>query len=160
MDEVRKTIECSIVPIGFSKPPLDWGTSSRGKLSADEWNVICTVYLPIVLIRIWGYTSGDATARFRSMLHSFLDLVKAVEMANNRQVSDAHAKSYEMHLKRYLSATKVLFPDFSLKPTHHIAMHFGEFMRSMGPSHVYRAQAFERLNYLMQSQNTNQKFGE
>jgi len=36
----------------------NWGTAERGKLSTDQWRLVCTVHLPIMLIRLWGHITG------------------------------------------------------------------------------------------------------
>lgn len=93
------------------------------------------------------------------MLENFLDMVKAIDTAHNRTISAAHADSYKHHAFCYLQTTRNLYKDFKMKPIHHISLHLGEFMRRMGPVHSYRVPAFERLNFLMQRENTNLKSG-
>jgi hypothetical protein len=46
------------LPSWVTDVPHNWGTATRGKLSANNWRVICTMHLPITLIRLWG--SNDA----------------------------------------------------------------------------------------------------
>ncbi len=145
-------MENCILPPSVIRPPLDWGTARRGKLSADQWRVICTVHLPITLIRLWG---SSLLTRRRQMLENYVDLYKAMETTQNRVISDDHVDSYEFHIMQYLTGVSHLYKDFSMKPIHHMSQHLGEFMRQMGPVHAYRVPAFERLNYLMQRENTN-----
>jgi hypothetical protein len=59
----------------------------------------------------------------------------------------------------YLENFKDLYKTLWLVPSHHIALHLGEFLCSFGPVHAWRAFTFERYNYLLQHENTNRKFG-
>ena len=173
MDEVRLDQQSSRYPLGLDKPPLNWGTSQHGKLSADQWGVVATVSLVITLVRCWGYNADlpvslsaaesakELTLRQRKlcMLYNFTDLVKASLMAHNRVTSQQHADSYSYHNHRFFQKALALYPAFQIKPAGHISMHFAEFLRSLGPSHAYKVPGFERMNFEMQSTKTNRKLG-
>jgi hypothetical protein len=66
------------LPSWISPAPHNWGTPTRGKLSADNWRVVCTIHLPITLIWLWR----DETGRKRQLLENFMDLVTAVRLAS------------------------------------------------------------------------------
>ena len=36
----------------------NWGMVEWGKLSTDQWHIVCTVHLPITLICLWGHIAG------------------------------------------------------------------------------------------------------
>lgn len=173
MAESRLDIERAILPMNVSRPPVNWGTPSRGKLSANEWDILCLYFLPITLIRIWGYNTQKAAAgtdkgnaeayridRFKVILHNYIDLVKAMLMVVNRISSDAHAASYRDHIRRHLQTLQKLFGHFHVKPVNHIAQHFDHFLSFMGPSYAYHVPGFERINFLLQNTNTNRKHGD
>ncbi|KAK0440683.1 uncharacterized protein EV420DRAFT_1247741, partial [Desarmillaria tabescens] len=160
MEAVYEDMKKTRLPLWVSRAPKDWGTPSRGKLTADQWKVICTVHLVITLIRIWGTPSSPESLRFSRMLTNFLDMVKAVSILNLRVTSHMHIQRYNFFAKRYVGVMKTLYKDVAVKPIHHMALHAGEFLRVFGPVHAYRTLAFERLNHTMQQQNTNSKFGE
>ncbi len=149
-------MENSILPLSLIRAPLDWGTTCRGKLSTDQWRVICTIHLPITLVRLWG---PSPVTRQQQMIENFMDLYKAMEIAQNCIISKDHITSYDTHIVQYLKGVNHLYRDFAMKPIHHMAQHLREFMLRMGPVHAYRIPAFERLNYLMQQENTNLKIG-
>ncbi len=155
MEEVRKDMQNCVLPSSLHAALLDWGMPRRGKLSTDQWKMICSIHLPITLICLWGPDLGCR----RAMLENYLDLVKAIETAHNRTVSVSHADSYDFHVHWYLKMARKLYKDFKMKPVHHMSLHLGDFMRRMGPVHSYRVPAFERLNFLMQQKNTNMKSG-
>ncbi|KAL0566516.1 hypothetical protein V5O48_015500 [Marasmius crinis-equi] len=180
MDEIRKDMQRSVLPTALNRAPLNWGTAGRGKLSGEQWHVLGIVHLPVTLIRIWGFTRSppkpsddssamehqqykrelDSQARFQMMLYNYIDLVKAVTLANNRTTSRAHADSYDFHLFRYFSGADRLYRALQSKPIQHVSGHFGEFLSELGPAHAYQTSGFERVNHQLQQIKTNGKVGQ
>lgn len=165
MSAVHTDMKKTELPSWISPAPHDWGSTKRGKLSADHWRSICTVHLPITLIRLWGARDSDVEAdatrtREKEMLDNFMDLVIAVQIASLRHTTPELIKQYEYHAHRYLAQLKTLFKDQALKPNLHALMHIADFMELMGPSHSHNASAFERFIHYMQETGTNMKFGE
>ena len=144
------------LPSWMSPAPRNWGTTARGKLSADQWKVIATVHLPITLMRLWG---APQEGRYFLILCNFMDLSAAVQLTNQRIITEKHIMDYEQLIERYLSGIVVLFKDIPLQPIHHVSMHAGEFLRLFGPSHSVRTPGFERFNEKLGLQNTNRKSG-
>jgi hypothetical protein len=140
----------------MSPAPRNWGTATRGKLTADQWKVVATVHLPVTLIRLWG-TKED---RHFLMLCNFMDLSAAIQLANQRVITPKHIDDYEFLILRYLQGMKILFKDASIQPIHHVSMHAGDFLRLFGPAHSVRTPGFERFNEKLGMQNTNMKSGE
>jgi hypothetical protein len=144
------------LPSWMSPAPRNWGTATRGKLTADQWKVVATVHLPVTLIRLWG-TKED---RHFLMLCNFMDLSAAIQLANQRVITPKHIDDYEFLILRYLQGMKILFKDASIQPIHHVSMHAGDFLRLFGPAHSVRTPGFERFNEKLGMQNTNMKSGE
>ncbi|KAK0489827.1 hypothetical protein EDD18DRAFT_1080918 [Armillaria luteobubalina] len=119
IEEIQKDMENSVLLLSLIRAPLDWGTMCRGKLSVDQWRIICTIHLPIMLVRLWGLSL---------MVKNFMDLYKAMETAQNCIISKEHVTSYENHIVKYLKGVNHLYKDFTMKPIHHMAQHLGEFM--------------------------------
>ena len=179
MEQVRQDQQLSKYPLGLNRPPLHWGTTQHGKLSADQWGVVASVSLVVTLVRCWGYSSDtpptshstptllsvkeakEESARQRKlcMLYNFIDLVKASLMAHNRITSERHANSYRHYIRRFFKNVSILYPHFAVRPSGHISLHFDEFLRTLGPSHSYKVPGFERMNFEMQSTKTNRKLG-
>ena len=107
----------------MSPAPRNWGTATRGKLTADQWKVVATVHLPITLVRLWGEEKG----RKFLLLCNFMDLTAAIQLANQRVITEKHITDYERLILRYLRGVKVLFKDTRLQPIHHVSLHAGEF---------------------------------
>lgn len=143
------------LPSWVSPAPPNWGTAKRGKLSADQWRVICTVHLPITLIRLWGLGSD----REKDLLVHFMDLVNAVRIANLRVSSQTQVEAYNFHILRYVSNIERYYPDTHLLPTHHVALHIGDGIELFGPVHARSTPFFERYINFLHRVNTNQKLG-
>ena len=143
------------LPSWMSPAPPNWGTAARGKLTADQWMVVCTVHLPITLIRVWG----KLTDRRFALLCNFMDLTSAVQLADQRVISGQIIADSEMLMARYLNTMKALFKDAKIQPIHHVALHAGDFLRLYGPNHSVRAFGGERYLKVLGLQNVNNKSG-
>ena len=143
------------LPSWMSPAPRNWGTAARGKLMADQWKVIATVHLPITLIHLWGMKEG----RYFLLLCNFMDLSAAVQLANQRIITQEHIDDYERLILRYLQGIKVMFKDTPFQPIHHVSLHAGAFLKLFGPTHSVRTPGFERFNERLGLQNTNMKSG-
>ena len=155
MQAVWEDMKRTQLPTWVHAAPFNWGTAERGKLSADQWRVVCTIHLPITLIRLWGTKTG----RKKEMLNHFMDLVSAVQIANMRISSQNQIKAYSQLILHYATRCSTLFPDVSLKPTLHAAIHIGDMLDRFGPLHSISAPFYERYINFFHRLNTNQKIG-
>ncbi len=85
MEAVQADMALTELPSWITKAPLNWGTVAQGKLSANNWRVICTIHLPITLIRLWR--GDDLPDNQKAMLENFMDLVHAVQITNLCSIS-------------------------------------------------------------------------
>lgn len=95
----------------------------------------------------------------QSWISNFLDLVTAVEIGSMLITSEEHIKIHEDAIISYLQSLKDLYKEACIIPNHHLALHIADFLRLFGPVHAWRMFTLERYNYMLQSLNTNQKFG-
>ncbi|KAJ7094909.1 hypothetical protein C8R43DRAFT_1141777 [Mycena crocata] len=146
----------TILPSWVAAAPKNWGTAKRGKLSADHWRTIFTIHLPITLIWLWR----DETGRKRDMLFNLTHLVVAILAANFKSTNDDLAEVYDTAYVEYMIGVAELFKENTITPSQHSAFHIGENLRDFGPQHSRGAQFYERYIHILQSQNTNSKFGE
>ena len=155
MNAVWADMKLTQLPSWISPAPPNWGTAKRGKLSADNWRVICTIHLPITLIRLWGREQG----RKQQLLQNFMDLVSAVRIANMHVSSKNQIDAYNTYIFRYIAGLKELYPDESIAPTHHTALHLGDIQSLFGPVHSHTASFYERYINFFHRLNTNKKIG-
>lgn len=141
------------LPSRISPVPRGVGSPSSGKLTADQWRTFCTIHLVVSLVRLWG--NGQPDARQSQMLVNFLHLVSFTNLLHMRCITSEHVRSIAEENMAYLQGLRTLYPEFSLVPKHHMALHFPEMLRDFGPVHAWRTFAFERLNQLFQNVLTN-----
>lgn len=155
MEAVWADMALTQLPTWLTAAPCDWGTKERGKLSADQWRVICLIHLPITLIRLWS----NGTVREEAMLRNFMDLVNAVQIAHMRATSQPQIDAYNQLMFRYVAGLKNLFPDVKLRPNHHVALHIGDMLNLFGPTNSHNASFYERYIKFLHRININQKIG-
>jgi hypothetical protein len=149
--DMRKTV----LPSWVGRAPKNWGTAKRGKLSADHWRAVFTIHLPITLIWLWR----DETGRKRQLLDNMVNLHLAILAANLKSSNAQQADEYDGFILNYVIGIGELFRENNILPSHHSAMHIGDELRQFGPIHPRSAQFYERYIHLLQSLNTNLKFG-
>ncbi|GAW07262.1 hypothetical protein LENED_009240 [Lentinula edodes] len=127
----------TILPTWIQAPPPKWGTIAAGKLSADEYKVICSISLVVTLIRVWGYENAEGveSRRFK-MLQNYVDLVHAIHVLFLRETSQKSRAYYKSHMLRYLRTVLDLYPDITLKSNHHLAIHIITDLENLGPGHA------------------------
>ena len=156
MEAVWNNMKTALLPSWISPAPHNWGTTKRGKLSADNWRVVCTIHLVVTLIWLWR----DETGRKRQLLENFMDLVTAVRLANMWLSSPDQPDAYDEHIFRYVQALPSLFPHRSLRPVHHAALHIGDGLQRFGPVHSHTASHYERHIAFLHRITINNKVGE
>jgi hypothetical protein len=144
------------MPSWVSRAPSDWGKTSRGKLSADQWGVISSVHLPLTLILLWGISGSDYEL---SMLDNFMDLVQAIEIADLHAISSNQVSELETFIHRYLEKYMDLYKDAKIKPIHHAAKHYPSTLTAFGPSPGHSGQYYERHINHLHHLDTNMKRG-
>ena len=93
------------------------------------------------------------------MLRNFLDLVEAIEILGLLEINETRIAEADALIKRYLNEAKELYKGAPMQPNHHMLLHLSVFLMLFGPVHSWRAFAFERFNYMLQTLNTNLNFG-
>ena len=103
-----------ITPSWLTSVPSNLGSASHGKLKADQWRVLGSVYFPISLICLWWSAEprNARSVRCRKILDITISLLSAVSIATSRVTSPQHADLYLQHIQAYLTGIKELFPDF------------------------------------------------
>jgi hypothetical protein len=155
MTAIWKDMDRTRLPTWITPVPRDWGTTRRGKLSADNWRIICCIHLPITLIRLFGASEG----RRGALLDNFMRLVSAVRIATMRTSSQAQIDAYNSHILAYSEGVLELFPDYSVLPSHPAALHIGDILSRFGPKHSHDSPHYERYIRFFHHMNTNNKIG-
>ncbi|KAF9069571.1 hypothetical protein BDP27DRAFT_1363262 [Rhodocollybia butyracea] len=142
-----------------SPPQLD-EPRSTSFVSTDEWKVAGTIHVPITLICIWGYRyEKDPECRFFQILLNYLHMVHALRILFLRETSAPLRVEYQTHILDYLHSLRKLFPDFSIKPNQHYAVHAVKGLENLGPGHARSTPIWERNNGDLQEMNSNKRSG-
>ncbi|KAJ3838280.1 hypothetical protein F5878DRAFT_513132, partial [Lentinula raphanica] len=161
LKEVWADMARSILPSWIQPAPPKWGIPATGKLSADEYKVVCSISLVITLIRVWGYGNREEPqSRRYQMLLNFLDLVHSLHVLFLRETSPNSRAYYKATIVKYLRGVLELFPDVVLSSNHHLALHVIADLENMGPGHARSTPVFERINHLLQETKKNGHLGQ
>jgi hypothetical protein len=154
-EHFRSDISNMITPSWLTSIPTNLGEANHGKLKADQWRTLGTVYLPVSLVRLWDSDSLNAPDDHRSqqcakLLSMTLSLISAIIIASSRTTSREKANLYFYHMTNYVKGLRELFPCYKLRPNHHMALHLGEYLRFYGPVYSWWTFPFERLIGMLQ----------
>ena len=162
MEEIWSDIQNIVTPTWMASVPSNLGSPDHGKLKADQWRALGTIYFPISLIRLWRMDQIESARgqRCRKILGMTISLLSAVIIASSRTTSTANADAYFLHIQAYLNDIRHLFPEYKLRPNHHMALHLHEYLRLFGPVHAWWTFPFERIIGMLQRTPHNSKIGE
>ena len=158
MVKIRDNIVNMLWPSWLTSVLSEFGSA---KLKADQWRVLGTTFFPVSLVSFWSVVEAGnpRSERCRQILDVTMSLLSAVEIACSRVTSEKHADLYLENMHSYLSGLKGLFPDYSFRPNHHMALHLHEYLLLYGPVHSWWTFPFERLIGILQRISTNYKIG-
>ena len=162
MKALRTDIRDFVTPSWLTSIPMNLGEPSHGKLKADQWRTLGTVYLPVSLVRLWvpPHRDNPQQAGRQKLLSLTLSLVSAINIASLRTTSRDKANLYTRYMTEYLEGLRNLMPDYQFRPNHHMALHLSEYLLLYGPVHGWWTFPFERLIGLLQDIPNNFKNGQ
>jgi hypothetical protein len=140
LQAIQKDIEQIVVPSSVTKLQPNFGEKAHGKLKADEWKSLYTIYLPMTLTRLWAPLDSH-----RLHLKALLNLSLLVQIVISKTASKNGADLYDLTIENYLKLISVLYPGVKLVINHHLALHLSTFMRLHGPCRSHWAFPVERL---------------
>jgi len=149
---IRQCLSDTVIPSWLERPPVNLGEKRHGKLKADQWLQLFTVFLPLILPEIW---LAESNPRHTALLSNFHDLVACTNIVCSYSVSSASADLYLYHFIQYRKSSKILFPNVNTRPNHHYAMHNADLMKFWGPLIKLSEFPYERHNGNLQKIKTN-----
>lgn len=141
-----------VIPSWIERPPTNLGEKSHGKLKADQWLTLFSVFLPLILPELWSLSDSH---RNTALLDNFHDLVSATNIVCSYTVTPDMPSAYLQHYISYRKSSQVLFPNGGSRPNHHFAMHNGKLMKFWGPLIQLSEFQGERHNGMLQKIKTN-----
>jgi hypothetical protein len=152
LSKIHECITNAVVPTWITRPPQNLGEKSHGKLKADQWYTLFTIFLPMILPELWLASEKHHNS---ALLDNFHDLVMCTNIIGSYTTSNTAADNYLYHYIRYRRTSKILFPVVATRPNHHFAMHNAEMMKFWGPLPMLSEFPFEQHNGTLQKINTN-----
>ncbi|KDR71186.1 hypothetical protein GALMADRAFT_75443, partial [Galerina marginata CBS 339.88] len=150
-------------PSWVSPVPSNLGSSSHGKLKADQWRTLGVTHLPLSLLKLWGLCDPGHSSRSkkcREILEVTINLISAVVLASSRTTSPTIATLYLQNMIAYMEGVKKIFPQYNFLPNHHMSLHLYDYLLLFGPVHSWWTFPFERIIGMLERIPTNFKFGQ
>jgi hypothetical protein len=152
LSKIHACILNTIVPTWIARPPPNLGEKSHGKLKADQWLTLFTIFLPLILPELW---LTSRTSHNAALLDNFHDVVKCTNIVCSYSTSNTSADEYLRHYIWYRRSSKKLFPGVSTRPNHHYAMYNADLMKFWGPLPMISEFPYEQHNGTLQKIKTN-----
>ena len=154
MSRIRSGLAAVTVPSWLERPPTNLGEKTHGKLKADTWRILFTVFFPLILPELWHDAPDN---RSNLLLKNFHLLVYCTNIVCSNIVTSDMPGLYAQYYHAYLLTSKDLFPHAKPRPNHHYAMHNTEQLRFWGPLPQVSEFFGERQNGQLQDIQTNGK---
>lgn len=152
LSRIHACIDKTHIPTWIARPPRNLGEKSHGKLKADQWLTLYTIFFPLILPEIW---LASKKSQDTALLDNFHDLVKCTNIVCSYTASNSAADNYLHHYIKYRRSSKHLFPGVATRPNHHYAMHNAELMKFWGPLPMLSEFPYEQHNGTLQKIKTN-----
>jgi hypothetical protein len=149
LEAIRECIRNISLPTWASRPPSNLGEKRHGKLKADQYLILFTAILPLILPAIF------VKRKAQDELESFYDLTACTNIVVSFKTSNSEADQHTKHYTAYRQSIQQLFPEFQSKPNHHYAGHDAEILKYWGPLPGLSEFPGERMNGRLQKVKTN-----
>jgi hypothetical protein len=103
LSKIHECIAGANIPTWIAQPSRNLGEKSHGKLKADQWLTLFTIFLPVILPEIWLASRKTHDA---ALLDNFYDLVKCTNIVCSYSASNFLADDYLYHYIKYQQSSK------------------------------------------------------
>jgi hypothetical protein len=152
LSRIHACLSDAVIPSWMERPPTNLGDKSHGKLKADHWLVLFSVFLPLILPEIWLSTPNP---RNMALLENFYHLITCTNIVCAYTATPTATDKYLDHYVKYCESSAKLFPNINSRPNHHYAMHNADIMKFWGPLIKLSEFPFEQQNGQLQKIKTN-----
>ncbi|KAJ3575942.1 hypothetical protein NP233_g765 [Leucocoprinus birnbaumii] len=160
LDGIHNDIKLTTRPSWKTSPPVNIGTSTHGKLKADEWRACIEFDLPVSLLKMWPGVGVPGVDDRLAIVHSTFLLSVAIKFATSPTITQQTIQHYSTTMLAYIKSIRKIRPAVDLRPIHHNALHLSEFLERFGPMRGWWMFPIERLIGSLQKLNINYKPGE
>lgn len=130
LSEIHACLANTVIPTWIERPPTNLGKKSHGKLKADHWFLLFTVFLPLVIPKLWN---SKTNRQYSDLLDNFYQLVTCTNILCSYSITPSSADAYLEHYSQYCKSSAKLFPNIHSRPNYHFAMHNADLMKFWGP---------------------------
>jgi hypothetical protein len=152
LSKIHACISNTVIPSWVQRPPSNLGEKSHGKLTANQWLMLFTIFLPLILPEIWASSTEQY---YQDLLANFCDLMICTNIITSYSASTVKANMYLESYIRYRQSSAVLYPKVNSRPNHHYAMHNADLMKYWGPLTKLSEFTYEQHNGSLQKIKTN-----
>lgn len=153
MARIHNCLADAVIPSWIDQPPTNLGEKSHGKIKADQWFILFSVFLPLILPEIWVSTPISTDKSL--LLDNFYHLVTCTNIVCAYLVTPDSPEQYLQHNIKYQKSSEILFQNTGSHPNHHYAMHNADLMKFWGPLVRLGEFAGEQHNGNLQNIKTN-----
>ncbi|MBW0522695.1 hypothetical protein O181_062410 [Austropuccinia psidii MF-1] len=151
INRLKKLLNEVVVPEGICCIPVGIGTASNGKLKANKWLVLFSIYLPLTILDIFW----DLGPKNHLLLINISALIQCTQIFGAQSVTQEDGQLFFQAYNTYQTASNVLFPNVRTTPNYHYAMHIPEQLSRWGPLNGISEYGGERLVGILQKLKTN-----
>lgn len=134
---IREVIQEVTIPTWLSSVLSNFGSASAGTIKANEWHSLITVYIPIILVSLWGadtsHPFNEVSTLLRTVLNHKMELVYIVYLVYAWTATPDKAYTYCSHIVYYVANLIKTHPTSALCPNHHTAFHIYNYLLLFGP---------------------------
>ncbi len=129
---IRACIADTAIPTWIDRPPTNLGEKAHGKLKADQWFTLFSVFFPLILPEIWGSRQLGNASLLLDNFYCLGNVHKHRWCAHIRSLQTPLIHISNIYIK-YRKSSQILFPNTGSRPNHHYAMHNADLMKFWGP---------------------------
>ena len=133
-------------------PPTNLGNKTHGKLKADHWLILFTIFFSLILPEIWSTTPSQKNLTLLKNLHN---VVACTYVIISHMTSTSAGQQFSEHFFQYCCSSQLLFPNIKSCPDYHYAMYIPDFLCFWGLLIKLNEYPYEHHNGLLQHIQTN-----
>ncbi|KAL5512295.1 hypothetical protein ACEPAG_8361 [Sanghuangporus baumii] len=159
---LQHVVKNTTIPTWVRSVPINCDFPFAGKMEADEWRTLTTIFLPLAFTL---YYFGDELqddayrVRFKNIMDRTMQLSQAVTVLFRETTSESEIYAYERHLDSYIRDVCLVHPGAELEPNMHLSTHITDFLQGFGSVRSWSMIPFKNLIYSLKNLARNNQLG-
>ncbi|KAL5524972.1 hypothetical protein ACEPAF_8841 [Sanghuangporus sanghuang] len=160
---LQHVVKNTTIPTWVCSVPRNCDSPFAGKMDADEWRTLTTIFLPLAFTL---YYFGDELqddayrVRFKIIMDHTMQLSQAVTVLFRETTSENEIYAYERHLDSYIRDVCLVHPGAELEPNMHLSTHITDFLQGFGSVRSWSMIPFKNLIYSLKNLSRNNQLGQ